>query len=188
MITQQEFVEGCLSYYAENYYQQGNPEDGQWDICHYPVPKCKGGTETVLLLRQHHAIQGLLQSEEFEHPCIGFWEQKYLPAEYLPLLEKWRGVLRVLSIQGQWGNTTKEERRRKCKGQQEAMCKARRKRIEVVTPEARYEFPSIAAASAALGIPSQTISQRLNHPNGRGEGLRKLHFKKKRNNFQANFL
>lgn len=186
MITQREFVEGCLRYYAENYYQQGNSEDGQWDICHYPVPKCKGGTETILLLRQHHAIQGLLQSEEFDHPCIGFWEQDYLPESYLTLLNKWRAKMKELAWEGQWGTKTKEERRAKCKHLQGAV--ARRKRIEIITPEARYEFPSIAAASAELGVPAQTISQRLNHPNGRGDGKRKTHFKKPQNNFLARYL
>lgn len=188
MITQHEFVAECLHYYAENYYEQGNPEDGQWDIAHYPTPKCKGGTETILLLRQHHAIQGLLQSEEFKHPCIGYWEQDYIPNDYTPLLAKWRTELQRLCKQGQWGNTTKEERRAKCKSQQEAMCKARRKRIEIVINNSRYEYESIAAASTELGIPAQTISQRLTHPNGRGEGKRKPHFKTARNNFTARYL
>jgi hypothetical protein len=178
MITQQEFVEGCFRYYAENDYQQGNPEDGKWEIAHYPVPKCKGGTETILLLREHHAIQGVLQSEEFEHPCIGYWEQDYLPEGYLPLLEKWRAVLKVLCKQGQWGNTTKECRREKCKKQQEMMAQARRKPIEVVYNGERHEFSSIAAATAALGIPSQTLSHRLCNPQGRGQGIRKRHSKK----------
>jgi hypothetical protein len=188
MITQHEFVAECLRYYAENYYEPGNPEDGKWDIAHYPTPKCKGGTETILLLREHHAIQGLLQSEEFNHPCIGFWEQAYLPDDYLPLLEKWRTVMRVLRVEGQWGNTTKEERREKCKKSQEAMCKARRKRIEIVINNSRYEYESIAAASADLGVPAQTISHRLKYPNGKGEGKRRHHFKKARNNFTARYL
>lgn len=178
MITQQQFVEGCLQHYAENWYEQGNPEDGKWEIAHYPVPKCKGGTETILLLREHHAIQGVLQSEEFQHPCIGYWEQKYLPVEYLPLLAKWRQELQKLCKQGQWGNTTKEYRREKCKLSQEAMAAARRKRIEVIYNGERFEFDAIASASAALNIPPQTLSNRLCHPEGMGKGLRKKHTKK----------
>jgi hypothetical protein len=178
MITQQEFVEGCLRYYSENWYEQGNPEDGKWEMAHFPVPKCKGGTETILLLREHHAIQGVLQSEEFNHPCIGYWEQDYLPKEYLPLLKRWRAVLQTLAKQGQWGGTTKEYRREKCKAQQEMMVAARRKRIEVVFNGECFEFVSIAAASAALGIPNQTLSHRLCNPEGRGAGIRKRHSKK----------
>jgi hypothetical protein len=178
MITQREFVEGCLCYYAENWYEQGNPEDGKWEIAHYPVPKCKGGTETILLLREHHAVQGVLQSEEFNHPCIGYWEQDYLPSEYLPLLSKWRKVLQTLAKEGQWGGTTKEYRREKCKAQQEMMVAARRKSVEVVFNGERFEFRSISAASAALGIPAQTISHRLCKPGGNGKGIRKRHSKK----------
>lgn len=168
MITQHEFVAECLRYYAENYLEPGNPEDGKWDIAHYPTPKCKGGTETILLLREHHAIQGLLQSEEFNHPCIGFWEQAYLPDDYLPLLGKWRAVMRVLRVEGQWGGTTKEERRERCKHLQGVGggSAARRKRIEIVINNSRYEYESIAAASAELGIPEPVISFRARRPPG----------------------
>jgi len=89
MITQQEFVEGCQRYYAENYYEPGNPEDGEWHDCHYPTPGCLGGTETVKLLKEHHAVQGVLQSEEFNHPCIWGWEKHYLTDELLALFMKW---------------------------------------------------------------------------------------------------
>lgn len=92
MITQTEFVEGCLNYYAENFYEQGNPEDGVWERAHYPIPKCLGGEETILLLREHHAIQGILQSEEVNHPCLYGWEKHYLPVEMLPLYHKWCSV------------------------------------------------------------------------------------------------
>ena len=178
MITQQELVGGCLRYYSENWYERGNPEDGKWEMAHFPVPKCKGGTETILLLREHHAVQGLLQSEEFNHPCIGFWEQKHLPEEYLPLLKKWRAVMRVLAIRGLWGDTTKEYRREKTKTRREMALMARRKRIEVIYNGERFEFSSIAAASAELNIPSQTLSHRLCHPEGMGAGIRKRHSKK----------
>ena len=90
MLTQREFVEGCLNYYREADLQPGNPEDGNWDEAHYPVPKCKGGTETVLLLKEHHAVQGVLQSEEFQWRCFFDWEKNYLSGEYLELFHKWR--------------------------------------------------------------------------------------------------
>ena len=65
MITQREYVEGCQQWYKEADLQPGNPEDGTWEQCHYPAPKCLGGTETILLLKEHHAVQGVLQSEEY---------------------------------------------------------------------------------------------------------------------------
>jgi hypothetical protein len=89
MITQQEFVEGCQRYYAENYYEPGNPEDGEWHDCHYPAPKCLGGTETVKLLKEHHAVQGVLQSEEWQRCCIWGWEAEYLSGALLALCKKW---------------------------------------------------------------------------------------------------
>lgn len=92
-MNQHEYVTNVYAYYAENYYEPGNPEDGEWEECHYPVPACKGGTLKILLLKQHHAVQGILQSEEYDHPCIFGWERKYLPKEYLPLFRKWKAKL-----------------------------------------------------------------------------------------------
>ena len=89
MLSQKEFVEGCYNWYREADLQPGNPEDGDWDEAHYPVPKCKGGTETILLLKEHHAIQGVIQSEEVQWKCIFNWERKYLSGEYLELFNKW---------------------------------------------------------------------------------------------------
>jgi len=90
MLSQKEFVEGCYNWYREADLQPGNPEDGDWDEAHYPIPNCKGGTETILLLRGHHAIQGVIQSEEMQHMCIFNWEKKYLSGEYLELFYKWK--------------------------------------------------------------------------------------------------
>ena len=89
MITQREYVEGCLQWCKEADLQPGNPEDGTWEQCHYPAPKCLGGTETVLLLKEHHAAQGVLQSEEYQHPCIWGWERLYLDENATPLWKKW---------------------------------------------------------------------------------------------------
>ena len=90
MLSQKEFVEGCYNWYREADLQPGNPEDGDWDEAHYPIPKCKGGTETILLLREHHAVQGVIQSEELQWKCIFNWEKKYLSGEYLELFYKWK--------------------------------------------------------------------------------------------------
>ena len=92
-MDQHEWVLGCQRYYAENYYEPGNPEDGEWHDCHYPVPDCLGGTETVKLLEQHHAVQGVLQSEEYQHPCIFGWERQYLPEQLRSTYDKWKSEL-----------------------------------------------------------------------------------------------
>jgi len=89
VLTQKEFVEGCYNWYREADLQPGNPEDGNWEEAHYPIPKCKDGTATVLLLTEHHAVHGVIQSEELGYPCVWGWEEDYLPDEYLPLLRKW---------------------------------------------------------------------------------------------------
>ena len=87
--SQHTFVQGCYCYYRENYYEPGNNEDGIWEDAHYPEPDCLGGTVTIKLLKHHHAIQAILQSEEYSYPCIFGWELKYLPDEYIPLFYKW---------------------------------------------------------------------------------------------------
>ena len=132
MITQREFVEGCLLYYRENYYEQGNPEDGVWQECHYPVPKCLGGTETILLLEQHHAIQGVLQSEEFQHPCIFSWEKKFLEGEFLSLYHKWMKIRAKNNL----NSRSKEERR-----------EAKKKADETLGPQRRREMALKGAAT-----------------------------------------
>lgn len=83
--NQREFVENCLKWYREADLQPGNPEDGCWHKAHYPVPQCFRGTEWVWLLKEHHAIQGVLQSMEYDYYCMSGWEKSYLvgPWEYL---------------------------------------------------------------------------------------------------------
>lgn len=92
MITQHEYVAGCFAWYKEADLQPGNPEDGVWHEAHYPIPKCLGGTEVTLLLEEHHAVQGVLQSEEFQHPCIWRWEKRFLGGEALELWRKWMAI------------------------------------------------------------------------------------------------
>ena len=95
-MNQHEWVYGCYQYYLENHIEPGNPEDGVWEQAHWPVPKCKGGSKTILLLKQHHAVHGVLQSEEWQWPCIYGWEKNYLDGELLQLFSKWyaqRGVI-----------------------------------------------------------------------------------------------
>ena len=106
MLSQKEFVEGCYNWYREADLQPGNPEDGDWDEAHYPVPKCKDGTETILLLKGHHAIQGVIQCEEYQWVCIFGWEKEYLSGEYLELYYKWKSEGMKLI----WASKTEEEK------------------------------------------------------------------------------
>jgi len=110
MLTQQEWVEGCYAYYAENYYEPGNPEDGEWEDAHYPVPKCEGGEVTIKLLKHHHALQGVLQSEEYGRPCIWGWEANYLEGEMLEMCKKWLSEHGRRCRTAQIATTTPEQR------------------------------------------------------------------------------
>ena len=91
-MRQKEFIEGCYNWYREADLQPGNPDDGEWQECHYPLPKCLGGTETILLLKEHHAVQGILQSEELNRPCIFGWEKDFLGELHLSLWQKWMKI------------------------------------------------------------------------------------------------
>ena len=102
-MTHHTFVDGAIAYYAENYYEPGNPEDGRWHDCHYPLPKCMGGNNTIKLLQHHHAIHGLLQSEYYQRPCIYGWESKLLPNTYLTLYYKWMGIKQRSSVISKYG-------------------------------------------------------------------------------------
>jgi hypothetical protein len=176
MITQKEWVEGCYAYYAENDYEINNPEDGEWHDAHYPVPECKCGTETIPLLKQHHAIQGVLQSEECQHPCVWGWEAPYLHGEMLALYEKWQSEKGRLggttlppeqrSANGRKGraaqiaNTTHEQRsaigRKAAAGRTpEQRSAAARKAHAGRTPEQRRANASKAAAASAARAPEQ---------------------------------
>lgn len=75
---QHTFVQNCLNWYKEVDLDAGNPEDGKWHKAHYPLPKSLGGEDWVWLLREHHAVQGTLQSLELNHCCLGGWEKQYL--------------------------------------------------------------------------------------------------------------
>jgi hypothetical protein len=96
-MNQHDFVKECQKWYLDADLQPGNPEDGEWHECHYPAPKCLGGTETVLLLKEHHAIQGVLQSEEYDHPCVYGWEKEYCTGAYAPLYKKWKHLQVLLT-------------------------------------------------------------------------------------------
>jgi hypothetical protein len=86
MITQQEFVADCYLNYAIEGLEPGNPEHGEWEQAHYPLPRSLGDN-WVWLLKEHHAVQGVLQSIELQRPCIFSWERQYLLGEWEWLVE-----------------------------------------------------------------------------------------------------
>jgi hypothetical protein len=69
-MNQHDFIKGCLLYYEEEGINPGNPDEGVWQDAHYPAPNPEGSA-TIPLLFDHHQIQGLLQSEEYNRVC--FW-------------------------------------------------------------------------------------------------------------------
>jgi hypothetical protein len=187
MITQREYVEGCLQWYKEADLQPGNPEDGTWEQCHYPIPKCLGGFEIILLLKEHHAVQGVLQSEEFNHPCIWGWEKRYISEEFLHLWKKWMQQklalgfsIKTQSERGSAGGTRtradnlgifdpcNEEKSRKA--QHASGTRQRDKKIGIhgLTPEERLENSKRGGRAAAeiqktlgIGIYGMSYEQRV---------------------------
>lgn len=86
------YVEKVLKYYKDNDITPGDPNEGVWHQAHFPLPKHLG-SQTVLLLAEHHAVQGVLQSEEFQTPCIWNWEKDYLDGWLLERFHYWRNQL-----------------------------------------------------------------------------------------------
>lgn len=110
-LSHRTYVEGVMRYYRDNDIQIGDPNEGTWNLAHYPCPKRLGGTRVIHLLEEHHAVQGVLQSEEFGKPCVYGWERKYLSGEIRDLLEKWMSVQRSEAVTNGWKNA--DEQRRK---------------------------------------------------------------------------
>jgi len=66
MLTQEEWVQSCLSKYR----WEPLPANQKWEAAHFPLPECLGGEETVLLWSADHTVQGLLQSVELDYKCF----------------------------------------------------------------------------------------------------------------------
>jgi hypothetical protein len=116
MLTQKQFIRGCYDFYREADLQPGNPEDGDWQKAHYPKPKSSGSTRWVWLLKEHHAIQSVLQSEECDYPAVWSWERKYFVGEWaylLPLYEKWMSVKGKIASKAAYDKLTPEEIRQR---------------------------------------------------------------------------
>jgi len=88
-LSQNTYVQKVLNYYKIHDIQQGDPNEGIWHRAHYPLPS-RSGNQTILLLPEHHAVQGVLQSEEYQVPCVFGWERKFVKGTiYGALFEKW---------------------------------------------------------------------------------------------------
>jgi hypothetical protein len=91
-MNQHEFIQLCTSKYELEHIPNGE----RWEDAHYPNPQCLGGTTTLKLWGRDHSLQGVLQSEELNHPCLHHASENrdrenielYYP-KYLPLFEKW---------------------------------------------------------------------------------------------------
>lgn len=86
-MNQHTYVENCQRFYLENGLEPGNPDDGKWEEAHYPAPKGKGN-DVILLLREHHQVQGLLQSEEWGKTCFFLGHTKHF-LTYGSFVDNW---------------------------------------------------------------------------------------------------
>jgi len=89
MTVLHDFVSDCYLDYASQGLEPGSLLDGDWEKCHHPKPKCQGGEETVWLLKRHHAVHNVLQSEVFQMPCLYGWEIEFLDEDIAVLHKKW---------------------------------------------------------------------------------------------------
>jgi hypothetical protein len=87
VMNQHEYVRKCYDYYRENGLTPGDPNDGDWQDAHYPAPQGDGDT-TILLLVDHHQVQGLLQSEEYGRCCFWMGDAKRF-LTHGPFVERW---------------------------------------------------------------------------------------------------
>ena len=86
-MNQHNYVKQCQLFYTVNDLQPGNPDDGDWEVAHYPAPRGEGDC-TVWLFHEHHQIQGLLQSEEWGRCCFFPPHTKYFLI-HGPFVENW---------------------------------------------------------------------------------------------------
>lgn len=143
------YVENLLKYYQENDIRLGDPNEGEWEDAHYPVPKRLGGCQTVALLREHHAIQGVLQSEEFECACVSPRYDRYLRGtEWEDLYLKW------IKETGAEGGRVGGASAWKMRGLKhiEAAVAARSKAVVFEKDGELYKFPSLRKGCHTLGL------------------------------------
>jgi hypothetical protein len=133
MLSQEQFVSACSRYYERNGLEPGNPFHGKWEKAHYPIPNRLGGEKCVWLLKHHHAIHGVIQSEELGLCCVAWWEEDLLPSFYLPYYQKWRHQHQVDNAGKFWERMSEEER----KAQIQKMVKGQKRTPEFIAEKSK---------------------------------------------------
>ena len=172
------YVENLLKYYRENDIRPGDPNEGIWHLAHYPCPKRLGGTQVIHLLREHHAAQGVLQSEEYGVTCFAMWERKYLPEHLLSLHDEWKSRQSSVNFLAYFEGLTEEEFRfhirrmrsgitpeseeRRIRNSSETLIKLKAipRTLEHVSGEIRH-FRSLRNAAITLEIPAGHLRRTL---------------------------
>jgi hypothetical protein len=148
-MNQHEWVYGCYAYYLENCIEPGNPEDGVWEDAHYPAPVGKGN-ETIPLLKDHHQVQGILQSAEYGCCCFYAGDaRKYLT--HGPFVPGWFDLWDVYDV---W--VAEQGRRSRAKQlaetPKEELSRIGRAVHTQRTPEERREFSRAGGLAAAAAL------------------------------------
>jgi hypothetical protein len=171
MLTQSDFVESCLIKYRF----EKIPEGQSWEKAHYPLPRCLGGQETISLWSCDHTIQGLLQSEEMDYPCIHIFARskdlanlKVFYPEYVELYEKW-----YLRAQSNAGSSMSLEKHREIG----YLIRDKQAGIFAMTAEQKHERNVAGGRTAGrrnveLGLGPWGMSSEQRSENSRKAGLR----------------
>lgn len=119
MYTTEQFREQVYLWYDTNGITVGDPSVGRWEHAHI-VPRCVGGTETVLLLKEHHYIHDLYQSREYNRQCFfqgttraWLYGEGFLCENWFELVELYEYYSSRHSAQNaadRWAKLTPEER------------------------------------------------------------------------------
>lgn len=150
----------------------------EWELAHHPTPACKGGTKTVKLLKKHHAIHGVIQSEVFQYPCIFGWEANYLDGELYDLCKKWHseksrmsggsdtpghrelweafGQLKS-SARGSFKDTKKASKAGKIGGKNSAEKRKRKVEVTFLSTGETFVFESVRSAMKSCSISSAVL-------------------------------
>lgn len=166
MITQQHFVDVCHRLYQRKKVELGNPIYGEWHKAHHPIPANKGGTEWVWLLKHHHAIHGVIQSEEVGSCCVFGWELEFLPHFYRKYHDKWRDFHCAQTQQARqdgwkkWCESEKsfEDRLRMATISGEIAKKNRKPVVIVFQDGAEKQFPSLTIAAQEINMSPGNLS------------------------------
>lgn len=169
-MNQHEWVRGCQKFYEDEGLCPGNPYDGDWEEAHYPLPDGMGD-DKILLLREHHQIQGILQSEEIGRMC--FWTPDTKPVLYGLW---WAGWFELCDVFHSYTEGVAEHARSyvDVEYRRERQCEVGRSHVENQTgflaadDETQRHYSSLGGKKSAemgVGIHAQTREQR--QQNGR---------------------